>query len=85
MSFRCDQCGECCRNLDLSPIYKALDRGDGTCRYLKGNLCAIYTERPMICRIDECYELYFSDEMTKEEYYRKNYEICCELKEHKKS
>ncbi len=67
----------------MSPIYKELDRGDGTCKYLNGNLCGIYTERPIICRIDECYDLYFSDEMTKEEYYRKNYDMCNELKKHR--
>jgi Fe-S-cluster containining protein len=71
--------------LDLSPLYKELDRGDGTCKYLIGNICGIYKERPMICRVDECYDLYFSEKMTKEEYYKKNYEMCSELKGCKKS
>jgi hypothetical protein len=39
----------------------------------------------MICRVDECYDLYFSEKMTKEEYYKKNYEMCSELKGCKKS
>ncbi len=27
--FKCDCCGECCRNLDKSDLYKELNRGDG--------------------------------------------------------
>ena len=36
--FECDVCGHCCRNLDKSPIYLELDKGDGTCKYLVGKL-----------------------------------------------
>ena len=34
-----------------------LDRWDGVCRYLQNNLCSIYEHRPLVCRIDENYEL----------------------------
>lgn len=74
--FKCSQCGECCKNLDKSEIYKDLDRGDGTCIYLEGNLCSIYENRPVICRIDECYELYFKTIYSLEEYYELNYKAC---------
>ena len=77
--FKCDCCGECCRNLDKSDIYSELDRGDGTCRYLDGNKCSIYTERPLPCRIDECYEMYFKEQYSLEEYYELNYKACKEL------
>ena len=79
--FVCECCGECCRNLSLSPIYKHLDRGDGACMYLAGNRCSIYGERPLICRVDESYKVFFSERMTLEEYYQKNYEMCKELKQ----
>jgi hypothetical protein len=46
------------------------------CKYLEGNLCSIYDKRPDLCRIDECYEKYFSDLYTKDEYYELNYEAC---------
>ncbi len=36
--FSCDCCGCCCRNLKKSELYAQLDRGDGTCIYLKENL-----------------------------------------------
>lgn len=72
MMFKCDKCGECCRNLNKSEIYKELDRGDGICKYLKGNLCSIYELRPLLCRVDESYEKFFKNMMTKEKYYKLN-------------
>lgn len=80
--FVCDRCGECCRNLDKSPLYAELDRGDGVCKYLVGNLCGIYEKRPLICRVDSCYEEFFKQEMTKEEFYSLNYQVCKRLKKH---
>lgn len=78
--FVCDKCGECCRHLDLSPIYAELNRGDGICRYLVGNLCSIYAERPLICKVDECYQMFFQDTMTKAEFYQLNYQSCQKIK-----
>ena len=77
----CDCCGCCCRNLDKSNLYKELDRGDGTCIYLKGNLCTIYEKRPLLCRVDECYQLYFKELMSIEQYYKLNKIECEKLKE----
>lgn len=77
--FRCRCCGECCRNLNKSPIYSELDRGDGVCIYLNGNLCSIYEKRPLVCRVDECYDAYFKKICTREEYYKLNYEACEKL------
>ena len=77
--FKCTCCGECCRNLGKSDVYKELDRGDGTCKYLDGNKCSIYDERPLLCRIDESYEVYFREQYSLEEYYEFNYSICKQL------
>lgn len=74
--FQCNRCGECCRNLDKSQLYIALDRGDGVCRFLEGNLCSIYEDRPLLCRVDESYEMYFKNQYTLEEYYEMNYDGC---------
>lgn len=76
MMFPCAQCGECCRHLNLSPLYRELDRGDGVCRYLDGNLCSIYEARPLLCRVDECFDLFYQNMISKEEFYRLNHEIC---------
>lgn len=78
--FKCNQCGECCRNLDKSELYNQLDRGDGVCRYLRGNLCSIYEERPLLCKIDESYNVYFKDTYSLEEYYKLNYEGCKKIR-----
>ena len=81
--FQCDRCGICCRNLKKSNLYKDLDRGDGVCRYLENNLCTIYDTRPILCRIDESYKIYFEKIMNKEDYYKLNYEACKILKRNK--
>ena len=78
--FKCDKCGECCRNLKMSDVYADLDRGDGICKYLDGNLCSIYKNRPVKCRIDDGYYEFFKDSITIEEFYEANYKMCEELK-----
>lgn len=80
--FLCDKCGLCCMTVGTSPIYKELDRGDGICIYFDDNLklCNIYDNRPIVCNIDEIYSSFFSDKMSKEDYYKINYESCELLK-----
>lgn len=77
--YQCAKCGQCCRNLHLNALYKDLDRGDGVCKFLQGNLCSIYDSRPLKCRIDLVYDLYFYSVCTKEEYYQLNTNICKQL------
>lgn len=78
--FKCDCCGECCRKLNYSELYKDLDRGDGICKYLVENKCSIYESRPLICRIDESYDMFFSDLMSKEDFYKLNQNVCTYFK-----
>lgn len=79
--FNCEHCGCCCRNLDKSDIYASLDRGDGVCKYLEGNDCSIYDNRPLLCRIDESYDFMFSSIMSRDEFYRINKQVCMKLRE----
>lgn len=81
--FICDMCGNCCRNLKHSDLYQELDRGDGICKYLDGNKCSIYADRPLLCRVDESYEKIFKGKISRDEYYQLNYESCNRLKEKK--
>jgi len=74
--FECKKCGKCCRHLDRSELFKDLDRGDGVCKYLRDNLCSVYEDRPLLCRIEESYNVFFSEVYTKEEYCRLNEEAC---------
>lgn len=78
--FKCDKCGECCRNLQMSEVYKKLHNGDGVCVYLNGNLCSIYEDRPLICRVDEYYNIFLKDKISYEEYIDMNYYFCNQLK-----
>ena len=78
--FKCDRCGECCKKLNKSPVYDELHNGDGVCRYLVENLCSIYEDRPLLCRIDESYEVLFKEQMDKSKYYELNYKFCNKLK-----
>ena len=77
--FECDKCGECCKNLDKSDIYKDLHNGDGVCFYLNENICSIYENRPFLCRVEEGYEI-FKIELSYEKYINLNYKYCSELK-----
>lgn len=78
--FKCTKCGLCCRNLHRSVLYDKFNRGDGICRYLNGNLCSIYEERPLICRVDDFYNIYLKDEISLSDYYKLNHNACNMLK-----
>jgi len=78
--FPCTKCGKCCKHLNLSSIYEDLDRGDGVCKYLRRNLCSIYEHRPLKCRIDDAYHAFFESELSLDEYYRLNIEMCKKLR-----
>lgn len=83
MMFNCDQCGACCCSLTQNELYASLDRGDGVCKQFDEHTkkCKIYEQRPLICRVDDAYEHWFYNQMSKSEYYQRNYEICRKLKE----
>lgn len=81
--FKCTKCGSCCRNLNKSNFKNfhldKLDRGDGTCKYLlENNLCAIYLVRPIYCRIEEGYHVYFKH-IPYENYMLANYFSCIDI------
>lgn len=81
MSFDCDQCGACCRNIRRSTLLTEFDRGDGVCKHLReDNLCAIYNQRPIICNVDAYYEKYLSNTISREDFYKMNYKACKNLK-----
>lgn len=76
--FTCDKCSLCCKRLHRSEIYRNLHNGNGICKFLKGNECSIYNTRPLVCRVDESYSVFFKDRMSYEEYLELTYN-CCEL------
>lgn len=80
-TFRCRQCGECCRHIGHIPELDNYHNGDGICKYLNPftNLCTIYENRPVICNVDKAYVSLFINVMTQDEYLEKNYEGCKNL------
>ncbi|KAB3534510.1 YkgJ family cysteine cluster protein [Alkaliphilus pronyensis] len=82
-SYPCKYCGNCCRNIGDISVLSQLDRGDGICKHLYGNLCSIYYERPIFCRIDEGYNKLYAHLLSKEEYYNINLTVCENLNKQK--
>lgn len=79
-SFPCDQCGLCCRKINNVPELTEYTLEDGTCVFLINNLCSIYDERPLVCRVREMYEEKYSNEYTWQDFIELNVCACNELK-----
>jgi Fe-S-cluster containining protein len=76
MKFPCVKCGLCCRLIQSIPDLADYDSGGGICRYLAGNLCAIYENRPQICNVDEMYNVHFKADMSWKKFVKQNLESC---------
>lgn len=62
----CNKCGKCCQNVGKSLQTKFLDRGDSTCVYFDEvtNLFKIYKDRPLICRVEDNYRTYLTNQYS---------------------
>lgn len=76
--FPCEKCGSCCRRIVEAPLARHMAKNNGACKYLNEttNLCTIYPDRPIFCRVDEFYEQYYKNKISCEEFYRLNKEVC---------
>ena len=76
--FPCERCGCCCRRIGEVFFARHMAKPDGVCKYLDEatNLCTIYNERPIFCRVDELYEKNLSDKMSRADFYHINKEVC---------
>lgn len=76
--YPCKRCGACCCLVGNNPWGKKMARPSGVCKWLdeQTNLCKIYAKRPLICRVDQYYEQFLSDEISREEFYQLNLEQC---------
>ncbi len=81
LKFPCTSCGKCCRKVGNSPQTHFLDRGDSVCRYFneEKNLCNIYNDRPIVCRVQDYYKQYLSDKIRWIDFVEINQEICQKL------
>ncbi len=79
MSFPCTRCGACCRAIGALPEMREYDLGNGVCKHLTpDNECAIYDERPALCRID----LLRPPAFTEKHWFDLNIEACRKLRLH---
>ena len=76
-AFPCTRCGLCCTQLDKHPAYRALDRGDGTCRHFDAveRLCSVYADRPDLCRTETMHRQHFPT-LSPAEFHRINASLC---------
>lgn len=80
MQFPCTRCGLCCQHIESITALVAYNLGNGCCQhYSHSNGCQIYEDRPDVCRIDKGYSLFFSDILSREEYYQCNATVCNQL------
>lgn len=84
-AFLCTVCGACCRHIAGIAELAGFDLGNGICKYLDetSNTCAIYGNRPQICRIDAMYAAKFAGSYTREAFYALNLEACRILQQRK--
>ncbi|SEK63680.1 Fe-S-cluster containining protein [Roseateles sp. YR242] len=78
MTFPCTACGACCRQL---PAGSPMALEDGTCRHLdiRTHHCSIYSERPLVCRVDEVYERRVAGHASARVFYLLQAQVCASL------
>ncbi len=77
--FQCNRCGRCCRMIGFTNIPELRQMADSTgkCRHLMpNNLCRIYENRPLYCRVDAIYDRRLSNVMSRQQWYEMNYKQC---------
>jgi len=81
--FPCSGCGVCCQNITTVKELKEFDIGNGVCKFFdrKTNSCTIYESRPNICKVDKMFDIKYSNEFSKKEFYKLNARACNELQE----
>ncbi len=77
LKFQCSSCGACCATAGSDG--RMPNRGDGACVHLTDeNLCAIFDDRPDICRADYMHKQIQKTypHVDKYEYYVKATKVC---------
>lgn len=78
MPFPCTACGLCCQKVHLSEQTAWLNRGDGVCQHYDEltKLCSIYENRPLVCRVEDYYQVYLLDKIKWQDFVQLNVVIC---------
>ena len=87
MSFKCTQCGACCRMFNFADIEIIRDKNsphyfpydfdkNGVCEKLVDNKCSVYEDRPYICNVDKVQK---NSGLSKKEYYKATKMACATI------
>lgn len=81
--FPCSGCGLCCTKIDIigklygKDVFPYSWDETGRCEKLTDdNKCSIYNDRPLICNVDDMFDAVYHKQMTREEFYRANADLC---------
>lgn len=82
-SFPCSGCGLCCTHINIigekygKSVFPYGWDQTGRCEKLtEDNRCSVYNERPLVCSVDGMYDAVFNQDMTRDEFYKLNADIC---------
>lgn len=82
IKFNCNKCGMCCRQIGKANLLPYFQNVDGICIHLnEDNSCNIYDNRPLVCRVDDMYKVFYADTMPLENFYAENKKICLKLRD----
>lgn len=58
-----------------------LDSGDGVCQHFDevSNLCNSYSEKSLICRAEDYYKTYLTDQIRWDDFVKINMDTCADL------
>jgi Fe-S-cluster containining protein len=73
---KCSKCGLCCKHAGQVTGFPEETDEKGCCVHLKDNKCSIYENRPLICRVDDFYEVVKSKFENKDQYIAMNITVC---------
>ena len=65
----CSRCGECCRHISGIEELRDFNSGNGVCKFLNGNICRIFDNRPIACNAERLYYERFADKLSKDDFY----------------
>ena len=81
--FPCERCGVCCRSIAGVFLAKDMVLPNGVCKFFdeSNNLCKIYSNRPIFCRVDDFYNKFLSENIPRQKFYDQVKNACKKLRE----
>ncbi len=80
--FQCDKCGCCCCAVGTNPLYKEwiAEMEYADTMILVPNYVVFIMSAISFCNIDACYDIYFQNVLSRDDYYKINHVACEKLR-----